>query len=182
MHPRFSRQKASIMVSSSWSVAFACLRPLLADCCQSRHPKLIREHAVAVRHRLFSLRRRPATFLEGPLATIERLWHEAQIRRLRWSRERHRDEVDSARPTTSRPNNQERGWITSMRFVIRRLRPISPIPTIVLCHRPGSLVRLNKHLSYPAPMTMGIESYNHTYPVTPSPSPEATSPCAFAYN
>jgi hypothetical protein len=31
MHPRFSRQKASIMVSNSWPVAFACLRPVLAD-------------------------------------------------------------------------------------------------------------------------------------------------------
>lgn len=34
------------------------------------------------------------------LAVIERLWRDAQINSLRWLRERHRDEVDSARPTT----------------------------------------------------------------------------------
>lgn len=40
----------------------------------------------------------PAT--QDQLANIERLWRDDQIRRLRWLRERHRDEVDSARPTT----------------------------------------------------------------------------------
>lgn len=34
------------------------------------------------------------------LAVIERLWRDTQIHSMRWLRERHRDEVDSARPTT----------------------------------------------------------------------------------
>jgi hypothetical protein len=34
------------------------------------------------------------------LAAMERLWRDAEIESVRWLRERHRDEVDSARPTT----------------------------------------------------------------------------------
>ena len=42
----------------------------------------------------------PAPLTLEQLAAIERLWRDAQIDSVRWLRERHRDEVDSARPTT----------------------------------------------------------------------------------
>lgn len=42
----------------------------------------------------------PAPLTLEQSAVIERLWRDAQIDSLRWLRERHRDEVDSARPTT----------------------------------------------------------------------------------
>lgn len=37
---------------------------------------------------------------KASLAAAERLWRYAEIERVKWLRERHRDEVDSARPTT----------------------------------------------------------------------------------
>lgn len=37
------------------------------------------------------------------LAVAERLWRDAEIDRVKWLRERHRDEVDSTRPTTLTP-------------------------------------------------------------------------------
>lgn len=40
----------------------------------------------------------PATIEE--LAAAERQWRDVEIESVRWLRERHRDEVDSARPTT----------------------------------------------------------------------------------
>jgi len=42
----------------------------------------------------------PLPITRDQFAVIERLWRDAQINQLRWLRERHRDEVDSARPTT----------------------------------------------------------------------------------
>ena len=42
----------------------------------------------------------PPPFTQEQLAAIERLWRDAQINSLRWLRERHQDEVESARPAT----------------------------------------------------------------------------------
>lgn len=42
----------------------------------------------------------PPPLTRENLADIERLWRDVQINSLRWLRERHRDEVDSARSTT----------------------------------------------------------------------------------
>lgn len=42
----------------------------------------------------------PPPLTREQLAVIERLWRDAQINSLRWLRERHGDEVNSARPTT----------------------------------------------------------------------------------
>lgn len=41
--------------------------------------------------------------LKAALVTAERLWRAAEIDRVKWLRERHRDEVDSARLTTLTP-------------------------------------------------------------------------------
>ncbi|WP_339492305.1 phage tail protein [Pseudomonas sp. EA_15y_Pfl2_R67] len=75
----------------------------------------------------------PATADE--LAAAERRWRDAKIESVRWLRERHRDEVDSARPTTLTAEQSGelldyvqalRDWPLSLDFPSTELRPASP--------------------------------------------------------
>lgn len=69
------------------------------------------------------------------LAAAERLWRDAEIESVRWLRERHRDEVDSARPTTLTAEQSGelldyvqslRDWPLSADFPKPEYRPIAP--------------------------------------------------------
>lgn len=75
----------------------------------------------------------PATADE--LAAAERRWRDAEIESLRWLRERHRDEVDSARPTTLTAEQSGelldyvqalRDWPLSLDFPSAEFRPVAP--------------------------------------------------------
>lgn len=76
----------------------------------------------------------PATPEE--LAAVERAWRDAQIESVRWLRERHRDEVDSARPTTLTTEQSGelldyvqalRDWPTAEGFPAQENRPAQPV-------------------------------------------------------
>lgn len=69
------------------------------------------------------------------LAVIERLWRDAQIDSVRWLRERHRDEVDSARSTTLTTEQSAelldyvqalRDWPVASDFPRSECRPAEP--------------------------------------------------------
>jgi hypothetical protein len=69
------------------------------------------------------------------LATAERRWRDAEIESVRWLRERHRDEVDSDRPTTlTAAQSGElldyvqglRDWPQSEGFPDVAFRPVAP--------------------------------------------------------
>lgn len=69
------------------------------------------------------------------LAMQERAWRDAEIESVRWLRERHRDEVDSARPTTLTSGQSGelfdyvqslRDWPQSPEFPAHDHRPIQP--------------------------------------------------------
>jgi len=81
------------------------------------------------------------TLIDPPPATIEertaaeRLWRDAQIESVRWLRERHRDEVDSARPTTLTAEQSGelldyvqalRDWPQTAAFPAVEFRPMAP--------------------------------------------------------
>lgn len=75
----------------------------------------------------------PATAEE--LATAERAWRDAEIERVRWLRERHRDEVDSARPTSMTVDQSAelldyvqalRDWPQTANFPAAEFRPVAP--------------------------------------------------------
>lgn len=77
----------------------------------------------------------PPPLTQEQLAVIERLWRDAQFNSLRWLRERHRDEVDSARQTTlTREQSQElldyvqalRDWPVAPGFPRSEHRPSPP--------------------------------------------------------
>ena len=69
------------------------------------------------------------------LAAAERLWRDAEIESIRWLRERHRDEVDSARQTTLTAEQSGelldyvqtlRDWPLSPDFPDSERRPVVP--------------------------------------------------------
>ncbi|WP_338500889.1 hypothetical protein VRB50_12375 [Pseudomonas poae] len=69
------------------------------------------------------------------LSSAERSWRDAEIERVKWLRERHRDEVDSARPTTltARQSGELldyvqalRDWPAASQFPDPEGRPIPP--------------------------------------------------------
>jgi len=73
-------------------------------------------------------------FLLDP-AIPERAWRDAEIESVKWLRDRHRDEVDSARPTTlSTEQSGElldyvqalRDWPASVDFPNMDARPVAP--------------------------------------------------------
>ncbi|UZE21866.1 phage tail assembly chaperone [Pseudomonas sp. B21-056] len=75
----------------------------------------------------------PAT--DDELAAAERAWRDAEIESVRWLRERHRDEVDSARPTTLTVEQSGelldyvqalRDWPAVQEFPDQEYRPIRP--------------------------------------------------------
>lgn len=75
----------------------------------------------------------PATIEE--LAAAERQWRDVEIENVRWLRERHRDEVDSDRPTTLTVAQSGelldyvqglRDWPQSDEFPDVKFRPIAP--------------------------------------------------------
>lgn len=68
-------------------------------------------------------------------AVVERVWRDTEIERVRWLRERHRDEVDSARPTTLTVQQYGelldyvqalRNWPTAEDFPAKESRPAAP--------------------------------------------------------
>ena len=75
----------------------------------------------------------PAFLLDPAIA--ERVWRDAEIEGVKWLRERHRDEVDSARPTTLTVEQSGklldyvqalRDWPQSPKFPTVRHRPKKP--------------------------------------------------------
>ena len=75
----------------------------------------------------------PAPVLDT--AVSERAWRDLEIERVKWLRERHRDEVDSARPTTlSVQQSGElldyvqalRDWPKAAKFPAKEYRPRAP--------------------------------------------------------
>ncbi|WP_413791976.1 MULTISPECIES: tail fiber assembly protein [unclassified Pseudomonas] len=76
----------------------------------------------------------PATAEE--LASAERMWRDARIESVRWLRERHQDEVDSARPTTLTGDQLRelldyvqalRDWPQTPYFPNLERRPVAPL-------------------------------------------------------
>lgn len=68
-------------------------------------------------------------------AMPERAWRDAEIERVKWLRDRHRDEVDSARPTTLTVEQSGelldyvqalRDWPQSPKFPAQEFRPGKP--------------------------------------------------------
>lgn len=68
-------------------------------------------------------------------AIAEREWRDAEIESVKWLRERHRDEVDSSRPTTLTPVQSGelldyvqalRDWPQSLKFPTLKYRPKKP--------------------------------------------------------
>ncbi|WP_286800124.1 phage tail assembly chaperone [Pseudomonas sp. UBA4034] len=68
-------------------------------------------------------------------AVAERVWRDAEIEGVKWLRERHRDQVDSARPTTLSPEQSGelldyvqalRDWPQSAKFPAQKYRPKKP--------------------------------------------------------
>ena len=68
-------------------------------------------------------------------AIEERSWRDAEIESVKWLRERHRDEVDSARPTSLTPEQSGelldyvqalRDWPQSAKFPAQKYRPKKP--------------------------------------------------------
>ena len=75
----------------------------------------------------------PALVLEP--GASERTWRDTEIERVKWLRERHRDEVDSARPTTMTVKQSGelldyvqalRDWPASKHFPAKKYRPTTP--------------------------------------------------------
>ncbi|KRP50484.1 hypothetical protein [Pseudomonas poae] len=69
-------------------------------------------------------------------AIPERAWREAEIESVKWLRERHRDEVDSARPTTLTTEQSGelldyvqalRDWPAIKLFPDKEARPVPPV-------------------------------------------------------
>ncbi|WP_047230273.1 hypothetical protein [Pseudomonas brassicacearum] len=69
------------------------------------------------------------------LAALERQWRDAEIQSVRWLRERHRDEIDSARPTSLTTEQSGelldyvqalRDWPLSPDFPDAEHRPVVP--------------------------------------------------------
>ncbi|QUW64401.1 phage tail protein [Pseudomonas synxantha] len=68
-------------------------------------------------------------------AIPERAWRDVEIESVKWLRERHRDEVDSARPTTLTVEQSGelldyvqalRDWPQSPKFPVQKYRPKKP--------------------------------------------------------
>ena len=68
-------------------------------------------------------------------AVLERAWRDVEIERVKWLRERHRDEVDSARPTTLTVKQSGelldyvqalRDWPKATEFPAKESRPMAP--------------------------------------------------------
>lgn len=78
----------------------------------------------------------PPVLQEGPAPeVIERVWRDAEIESVRWLRERHRDEVDSERPTSmTKEQSGElldyiqalRDWPQAAKFPAQKYRPKQP--------------------------------------------------------
>ncbi len=77
----------------------------------------------------------PPPLTPDELTAAERLWRDAKIESVRWLRERHRDEVDSARPTTLTTEQSAellgyvqtlRDWPLSPGFPDSERRPVAP--------------------------------------------------------
>ena len=75
----------------------------------------------------------PAPVLDTAVA--ERAWRDLEIERVKWLRERHRDEVDSARPTTLTVKQSGelldyvqalRDWPSAAQFPSEKARPQCP--------------------------------------------------------
>lgn len=75
----------------------------------------------------------PAPVLDTAVA--ERAWRDLEIERVKWLRERHRDEVDSARPTTLTVKQSGelldyvqalRDWPSAAQFPSEEARPQCP--------------------------------------------------------
>lgn len=71
---------------------------------------------------------------EDPILS-ERAWRDTEIESVKWLRDRHRDEVDSARPTTLTAQQSGelldyvqalRDWTQSSKFPIAKYRPKRP--------------------------------------------------------
>lgn len=72
---------------------------------------------------------------QAALVAAERIWRDGEIERVKWLRERHRDEVDSARPTTLTPTQSGelldyvqalRDWPVATEFPNAEHRPSPP--------------------------------------------------------
>ncbi|TDF78231.1 phage tail protein [Pseudomonas sp. H9] len=77
----------------------------------------------------------PPQLTAEQLIAIERSWRDSAVESVRWLRERHRDEVDSARPTTLTPAQSGelldyvqalRDWPQSELFPDSQYRPEAP--------------------------------------------------------
>lgn len=75
----------------------------------------------------------PAPMLDTAIS--ERAWRDLEIERVKWLRERHRDEVDSARPTTLTVKQSGelldyvqalRDWPSAAQFPAEKARPQCP--------------------------------------------------------